>query len=389
MSKIVFFCIPAYGHVNPTLGVVRELVHRGNDVYYYSFSEFKAAIEDCGAHFVGCDHFDLGLDESPETGERIAKDILFSTEVIVRATLAMDDRLTADMQQLKPDVIVGDSVAYWGRLIAMKLDIPFVSSTTTFAFNSKSSSIMTTSFAEMIKMIINLPKTKKILAPLREKGYPADNILNIVQNDNKTNTIVYTSREFQPCAESFSDKYSFVGPSLRQAKEEIEATPEKLVYISMGTVNNRYSGFYSDCINAFNGSELRVIMSVGGETDISGLSPHSENISVFPSVDQIAVLQKSDVFITHCGMNSASESLYFGVPMLLFPQTKEQSGVAKRIEQVGAGLLLTEKMDILQGVRHILRDGRYKENAIKISESFKRCGGAAEAATVIENVAAG
>ena len=25
MSKIVFFCIPAYGHTNPTLGVVREL----------------------------------------------------------------------------------------------------------------------------------------------------------------------------------------------------------------------------------------------------------------------------------------------------------------------------------------------------------------------------
>ena len=29
MSKIVFFCIPAHGHTNPTLGVVRELVERG------------------------------------------------------------------------------------------------------------------------------------------------------------------------------------------------------------------------------------------------------------------------------------------------------------------------------------------------------------------------
>ena len=28
MSKIVFFCIPAYGHTNPTLGVVRELAAR-------------------------------------------------------------------------------------------------------------------------------------------------------------------------------------------------------------------------------------------------------------------------------------------------------------------------------------------------------------------------
>ena len=27
MSKIVFFCIPAYGHTNPTLGVVRDDLH--------------------------------------------------------------------------------------------------------------------------------------------------------------------------------------------------------------------------------------------------------------------------------------------------------------------------------------------------------------------------
>ena len=36
MSKIVFFCIPAHGHTNPTLGVVRELTARGHEVLYYS-----------------------------------------------------------------------------------------------------------------------------------------------------------------------------------------------------------------------------------------------------------------------------------------------------------------------------------------------------------------
>ena len=36
MSKIVFFCIPAYGHTNPTLGVVRELTARGHEFRYYS-----------------------------------------------------------------------------------------------------------------------------------------------------------------------------------------------------------------------------------------------------------------------------------------------------------------------------------------------------------------
>ena len=31
------FNIPAYGHTNPTLQVVSELVSRGHDVRYYSY----------------------------------------------------------------------------------------------------------------------------------------------------------------------------------------------------------------------------------------------------------------------------------------------------------------------------------------------------------------
>ena len=44
MSKIVFFNIPAHGHTNPTLGVVKELISRGHHVWYYSYNEFKDKI---------------------------------------------------------------------------------------------------------------------------------------------------------------------------------------------------------------------------------------------------------------------------------------------------------------------------------------------------------
>ncbi|MFN1913484.1 hypothetical protein ACK2IE_09085 [Clostridioides difficile] len=57
MSKIVFFSIPAYGHTNPTIEVVRELVDRGNEVLYYSFNEFKDKIEGAGAKFICCDKY--------------------------------------------------------------------------------------------------------------------------------------------------------------------------------------------------------------------------------------------------------------------------------------------------------------------------------------------
>ena len=48
MSRIVFFSIPAHGHTNPTLGVVRELVSRGHQVWYYSYEAFREKIEAAG-----------------------------------------------------------------------------------------------------------------------------------------------------------------------------------------------------------------------------------------------------------------------------------------------------------------------------------------------------
>ena len=48
MSKMVFFNIPAHGHTNPTLGVVKEHISRGHEVWYYSYDLLRERIELCG-----------------------------------------------------------------------------------------------------------------------------------------------------------------------------------------------------------------------------------------------------------------------------------------------------------------------------------------------------
>ena len=69
MSKIVFFSIPAYGHTNPTIEVVRELVDRGNEVLYYSFNEFKDKIHIIETPKKG----GIGLNESLDGMCKLAK----------------------------------------------------------------------------------------------------------------------------------------------------------------------------------------------------------------------------------------------------------------------------------------------------------------------------
>ena len=388
MSKIVFFCIPAHGHTNPTLGVVRELIARGHEVLYYSYNLFKEKIEETGAKFVSCDDFDAEQHIDPKDAKRVGSDLAFSTKLLVDTTLALDDMVCKEMERLQPDCIVADSMAVWGKAVALKLGIPFVSSTTTFAFNKHSAQIMKQSLGQLFGMIFSMPKINKDIKRLQDKGYPVKSVLDIIQNDENTHTVVYTSSQFQPCADTFNDKYAFVGPSIRPVTEEIEKTKEKLVYISMGTVVNDMVSLYRNCIKAFADTDYQVIMSVGDLVDMKELGEIPANISVHAHVDQIAVLAKADAFLSHCGMNSVNESLYYGVPLVMYPQTSEQGGVANRVIQVGAGIMLekTSPEAISQAVESVLSDNAYRDGALAISKGFKECSGAKGAADKILSV---
>lgn len=388
MSKIVFFCIPAHGHTNPTLGVVRELISRGHQVWYYSYNIMREKIESTGASFVSCDDYDMEQKLTPRDAVRVGKDLAFSTQILVDTTLALDDKVCSDMEQLNPDCIVADSMAVWGKAVAMKLGIPFVSSTTTFAFNQHSAKIMKQSISDLIKMIFSMPKISKHIKRLQDKGYPVKSVLDIIQNDDNTHTVVYTSPEFQPYSDTFSDKYAFVGPSIRPATDIIEKTKEKLIYISMGTVNNDMLPLYKRFISALADTNYQVIMSVGSLVSVEKFGNLPENISVFLHVDQIAVLQRADLFISHCGMNSVNESLYFGVPLIMLPQTSEQSGVAERVHQLGAGVKLdkTDSASILNTINEVFADSSYRKNAAAIADGFKCCSGARGAADKIMQV---
>jgi MGT family glycosyltransferase len=309
----------------------------------------------------------------------------------VDTTLALDEKVCAEMEQLQPDCIVADSMAIWGKAVALKLGIPFVSSTTTFAFNQHSAKIMKQGIGEFFKMMLSMPKISKQIRRLQQKGYPVKSILDILQNDDDTHTIVYTSPEFQPCSDTFSEKYAFVGPSIRLATDKIEKKKDKLVYISMGTVNNDMMPLYKNCLAAFSDTEYQVIISVGNLVSVEEFGEIPENISIFRHVDQIAVLQQADVFVSHCGMNSVSESLYFGVPLVMLPQTSEQSGVAQRVYQLGAGIKLDrpDPLSIMNAIEEIFSDNVYKQNAAVISAGFRKCSGAKGAADKIVQVCEG
>ena len=386
MSRIMFFCIPAHGHFNPTREVILELIKRGHQVRYYLTSEFQEEIESIGASFVSIESY---MPTPPDDlDQKVGKDFALLIEMIVDTTLSLDTFIDKEIREYQPDCIVSDSLCFWGKLFAKKYQIPFICSTTSLAFNQYTAKLMKKSLLEIIRMFKDIPRINKKIKELNEHGYQVENFVSIIQNDNETNTIVYTTKKFQPMSETFSNSYAFIGPSICQIEKKQKKNPKPLIYISLGTVLNNQLSFYKECIEALKNENYDVIISVGKNIDISQFKDIPSCIQIYPKVHQIEVLSKADAFITHCGMNSVNEALYYGVPMVLFPQHSEENAVAISVEKVGAGLRLKHPSSrcIKEAVQKLLSQNQYQLNALEMSYDFQQHHASKLAADYIERI---
>ena len=383
MSRIVFFCIPAWGHTNPTVEVVRQLTDMGQQVRYYSFAPFREKLEAAGAEVICCDE---ALPPQPkDLDKKVGRDFAALVEMVTETTLTLEEQVCRELEEFQPDVAVSDSVCFWGKLFAKKLGIPYVCSTTTFAFNQHSAQMMKPKAGELLRSLLGASRIGRKMALLRQHGYPVEKVTDLLQNDNETDTIVYTSRDFQPMAGTFSEHYAFVGPSVPEREEPVPVRSRPLVYVSLGTVMHDRKRFCKNCVTALADMDVDAILSVGTAENLEVLGQMPSHIQAAERVDQLAVLRQADVFLTHCGMNSASEAIWYGVPTVLDPQQSEEAAVAERMEELGMGLHLRseEPKLIREALEKVLAEPSFRERTLEMAESFRTAGGAERAAEKI------
>jgi MGT family glycosyltransferase len=89
--------------------------------------------------------------------------------------------------------------------------------------------------------------------------------------------------------------------------------------------------------------EVTVVISTGSSFDISVLEPIPRNFHICNHVPQLAVLKQASLFITHGGMNSVSEAMTCGVPMVVIPFTSDQPVNAAQVERLNLGKVLSPK----------------------------------------------
>ena len=161
-----------------------------------------------------------------------------------------------------------------------------------------------------------------------------------------------------------------------------------MIYISLGTVFNEKADFYRMCYKAFADIGRTVVLSVGKRTNIDALGTMPRNFIVQEFVPQLELLQRTALFVTHGGMNSVSEALYYGVPLVVIPQSADQNLVGQRIEQLGAGKALRRTRVTAQRLRStaedILAEPAYQQASARLGKSFGQPDGYLHAADEIQ-----
>jgi MGT family glycosyltransferase len=295
----------------------------------------------------------------------------------------------------KPDVVIYDSAAMWGYIAARTHNIPNICFITTFVMDGSMGFL---GWRTMVRFMWSaLPQVPTLLRWRRgmAREFGEENSGGITEYADLN--IVFTSREFHPKNSFMDGRFRFVGPSFSKATRDgdfpfEQLRPGKKVYISLGTINNLNLDFYKTVFQAFADYPAQFILSVGKNTAIAELGVIPDNFIVHNYVPQLDILQHVDAFITHGGMNSVHEGLYYGVPEIVVPNHLEQLLNGKRVAETETGILLGAQYpygrvtaeELRQALTAVLQQPHYQQNAERMGQTLKDAGGYLQAVAEIE-----
>jgi MGT family glycosyltransferase len=386
------FSIPAPGHVLPSLDLIAELVRRGHRVTYANDPSMAAMIAPTGAEFVPYGSVLPKIGDAAGTDDTEA----YAGDVIDQLTLFADEyenqlpQWFARYEHDRPDLILYDIAGAMSLVLARTWDIPTLQVSPTYVAWDGYADDM----ADFYTLLRTDPRGIAMLgrqdALLARYGIVADS-LEFVGTPERS--LVLIAPSMQPNSEKVDRTvYTFTGPARRlpEPAPSGERDDRTTLLVSFGSAfTDQPQTYRAACDLAAARPEWRVILQVGGRTDPSTVTASDSsvppNVEVHPWIDQVAVLQETDVFLTHAGMGGSSEAMLTGTPVVTAPQAADQfdnatmlaaAGIAVPAPEELSGASLGEACDAALALT-----GRAQELAAELAE----LGGLDAAVAVVES----
>ena len=389
---IAVVSLGAFGHVNPTLSVVTELVNRGVRVTYFTEESFRHVIEPTGAKFVPVNSWMAENDnhnEKKEDSKQEDSGAAGAPFVFLMEAGANIDGILEVLREDPVDAIMHDFAGIAGTMAADILHIPNIMIYTSYPSNE------TYSVAEAFE---NIPKDHplRVAAERMAEGYAAKygcrvmTFKEIFDGQGDLN-LVMVQKKLVPNNESFDDNFVFTGvqigkrPAFGTWKAPDNGKP--LLYSSLGTAFNNWPEYYPILFDAVRDLDINVFAALGA-IDPAELENIPENVEVAQMVPQLDILSQASVFITHAGMGGTGEAIYYGVPMIAIPQMEEQAITAGQIVKNGLGFAFLNKNEITSealraSIVKLLEEPAYRNTVKEFSDDMKSLGGAKASADAV------
>jgi MGT family glycosyltransferase len=395
MAKYGFLFVPSQGHVNSSLPLAAELIARGEEVVYYLPEKFEGTIRAIGAGFRS-----YHVQEKMPPPQATLQDVLPIVRLqsfFARQSLYVLPQVLDRLQAEKLDYVVYDGMCLWARIAIELLGIPAITIRTSFVAR-RGSNIYKDFLASEAGQSWSAQKgSKESLVGLsglhlqlsQVYGVKIPGLWSIFTHAGPLN-IVFLPSFFHPGAEDFDERFAFVGPYFVGSDHVFSPVctdfpfhrlrQRPLLYISLGTTElNARDDIYRTCLMALKDTPWQIVLAYGRNLMPSQLPSVPTNALLFPYVPQVELLRRAQIFVTHGGLCSVMESLYFGVPMLVLPMMEEHAIIGKIIEEQGVGIVLKPELlttrQLCSTLEQLLEEPRYRQNATALRTRIRACGG--------------
>jgi UDP:flavonoid glycosyltransferase YjiC (YdhE family) len=378
MASIVLIMLPETGHLNASFKIAKRLKANGHRVYYAEPKYVERQVTAQGFEFVPLlEEFfpeDFTYEQAAAVSwfEVLKAKLQFQTAADTRRALAiLADNLQALSNKTQPEILLIDGLLPELATVAYELKLPCA--------------------------LINTA----LYDPFDDHGI-IDNAPVFASVLFKLPALFLCPKEFDFPRQRDREHHYYVEASIDLQRTEADfcwqkvAAEKKLIYASLGTQSFLYEEGKTALRSIIDGvatqNEYQLILSIGNHLQVADFEPIPANVMLVNHAPQLEMLQRASVMITHGGLNTVKECIYFGVPMIVFPMKRDQPRNAARVAFHKLGVmgnlqhLTAEQVKAL--LDKVMGNASFRENVRAMSRRFQELEAEEKSVKVIETLLA-